>query len=112
MSEQGKIQMPINQIFSPSKPVSKVLCLLPCPRACTCSRSGPSMDETSLVTEALFELSADLKLHMEIGLGDRDSHLALKEQNKIGKRIIVHICQTSAPIPILYYADVMSAAEV
>ena len=78
----------------------------------TCSRSGPSMDETSLVTEALFELSADLKLHMEIGLGDRDSHLALKEQNKIGKRIIVHICQTSAPIPILYYADVMSAAEV
>ena len=71
--------MPINQIFSPSKPVSKVLCLLPCPRACTCSRSGPSMDETSLVTEALFELSADLKLHMEMGLGDRDSHLALKK---------------------------------
>ena len=36
------------------------------------------MDETSLVTETLFELSADLKLHMEMGLGDRDSHLTFK----------------------------------
>jgi hypothetical protein len=32
----------------------------------------------SLATDTLLELSADLKLHMDIGLGDLDSHLTFK----------------------------------
>jgi hypothetical protein len=33
------------------------------------------MDEMSLAIEMLFELFSDLKLHRELGLADRESHL-------------------------------------
>ncbi len=33
------------------------------------------MDEISLAIEMLFELFSDLKLHRELGLADRESHL-------------------------------------
>ena len=41
----------------------------------TCSLSGPRMEAASLAKDWLMELVSDLKLDIEIGLGDRVSIL-------------------------------------
>jgi hypothetical protein len=41
------------------------------------------MDEMSLAIEMLFELFSDLKLHRELGLADRESHLQYTSVKRI-----------------------------